>query len=380
MPVDTEPPLAPNRDPIWDVNALLEGNVFTRHTDPFLPECVTRILEEVTIGMSLPDVEWEQVNVLLAEFADCFVLSYLNAKIDKMLEAGIIIQVHPSQVKAVLPTTLVQKAHEGAGLTLQELQHRVNDECEHAGMTPAFELPPQPEGVRPEHQPVAPQKWWICQNFNEIDKVSWLYTAFYVEGRGYFWYICMPFRLTGMPFSFSYMMGQHLYNLLVEDVMELFVNDGGAFADEFGKMMRKLCQIFTRVREHNLSLSASKSSFFMTEAVFAGARVGPDGVLPDLTKLTAIVNWPQPANALNLMSFLGLTGHFRNLIKNYTKVEQPLRDLLQGANLPTPCSKATYRQILQEYTLPEHWTDKHNHTFIGLKAALMSEPVLCGLQ
>ncbi|TFY75748.1 hypothetical protein EWM64_g8265 [Hericium alpestre] len=285
MPVDTEPPLAPNGDPIWDVNALLEGNVFTRHTDPFLPERVARILEEVTIGASLSDVEREQINALLAEFADCFALSvgkvrhadkavhqlnipadtkfnvkprqrpltppqcqYLNAKIDKMLEAGIIVQVHPSQVKAVSPTTLAQKAHEGASLTLQELQHRVNDECECTGMASAFELPPRPEGVPPEHQPVAPQKWRICQNFNEvnkvtevapmpqgdirakqrrlsghrylsvfdfaagfhaleIDEVSQPYTAFYVEGRSYFWYIRMPFGLTGMPSSFSYMMG-----------------------------------------------------------------------------------------------------------------------------------------------------------------------------
>ncbi|TFY82945.1 hypothetical protein EWM64_g1070 [Hericium alpestre] len=457
-PVDVEPPLAPNGDPIWDVNALLEGNIFTRHTDPFLPERVARILEEVTIGTSLSAAEREQVHTLLAEFADCFALSvgevrhadevvhhlhipegttfnvkprqcpltppqrqYLNTKIDEMLEAGIIVQVHPSQVKAVSPTTLAQKAHEGASLMLQELQHRVNDKCERAGMTPAFELPPRPAGSPREHQQVAPQKWRICQNFNKVNKVTEVapmpqgdihakqrrlsghrflsvfdfaagfhalevdeelrpYTAFYVEGRGFFWYIRMPFGLTGAPASFAYTMGRHLYDLLVEDVMELFVDDGGAFADDFNEMMRKLRQIFTRVRECNLSLSASKSSFFMTEAVFAGARVGLQGVLPDLTKLMAIVDWPQPLDALNLMSFLGLTGHFRDLIKNYTKVERPLRDLLQGANLPTPCSKSTYRRVLQEYALSTHWTDTHMHAFIDLKAALTSEPVLRGPQ
>ncbi|TFY74871.1 hypothetical protein EWM64_g9142, partial [Hericium alpestre] len=457
-PVDIEPPLAPNGDPIWDVNALLEGNVFTRHTDPFLPDRVARILEEVTIGESLSPAEREQVHALLMEFADCFALSmgevkhadeavhklnipegtkfntkprqrpltppqcqYLNQKVDEMLEAGIIVQVHPSQVKAVSPTTLAQKAHEGTGLTLDELQHRVNDECSNAGMAPAFDLPPRPAEASPAYKPETPQKWRICQNFNEVNKITEVapmpqgdirakqrrlsghrylsvfdfaarfhaleideesrpYTAFYVEGRGYFWYIRMPFGLTGAPASFAYMMGRHLYDLLVDDVMELFVDDGGAFADEFDGMMGKLRRIFTRVRERNLSLSASKSSFFMTEAVFTGARVGPQGVLPDLTKLTAIVDWPQPADALNLMSFLGLTGHFRDLIRNYTKVERSLRDLLQGANLPTPCSKSMYRRILQDYKLSSHWTDTHTRAFIGLKAALTSEPVLRGPQ
>ena len=62
----------------------------------------------------------------------------------------------------------------------------------------------------------------------------------------------------------------------------------------------------------------------MTEATFAGGRVGPKGVLPDLTKLTAIVDWAKRQDALNLVSFLGLVGHFRDLIKNYARLEQPL--------------------------------------------------------
>ena len=48
----------------------------------------------------------------------------------------------------------------------------------------------------------------------------------------------------------------------------------------------------------------------MTEMVFAGATVRPNGVQPDLKKLTAIVNWKTPENATALAGFLGLTGWF----------------------------------------------------------------------
>jgi hypothetical protein len=72
----------------------------------------------------------------------------------------------------------------------------------------------------------------------------------------------------------------------------------------------------------------------MSEAMFAGARIGQRGVLPDLTKLTAVVDWRQPITTLNLVSFLGLTGHFRDLIKAYARVEGPLRDLLARVPLP----------------------------------------------
>jgi len=48
----------------------------------------------------------------------------------------------------------------------------------------------------------------------------------------------------------------------------------------------------------------------MMEIIFAGARVGPEGVKPDDTKLTAVVDWFQPPDLLNLSHFLGLMGYF----------------------------------------------------------------------
>ncbi|KIJ66666.1 hypothetical protein HYDPIDRAFT_85242, partial [Hydnomerulius pinastri MD-312] len=93
---------------------------------------------------------------------------------------------------------------------------------------------------------------------------------------------------------------------MADNTLELFVDNGGTAANTFEEMIAKLTRIFHRCREHRLSISPTKSRFFMTETVFAGATVGPNGVKPDLAKLTAIVNWKQPAEALNLSSFLGL--------------------------------------------------------------------------
>ena len=158
----------------------------------------------------------------------------------------------------------------------------------------------------------------------KVDKESHPYTAFYIEGCGYFWYARMPFELTGAPSTFAHMTATHLHNLLNNGVMELFVDDGGAAANTFEDMLSKLQQILTCIWEQQLSLSATKSQFFMTEAVFAGGCIGPKGIKPDLTKLTAIVDWEKPTNALNLTSFLGITGHFRDLVKDYVRLEQPL--------------------------------------------------------
>jgi hypothetical protein len=264
-------------------------NVFTRMTDPFKPARVEEIQRQVTIGNDLTSTENAQAQALITEFADIFALSvsevkqvegavhrlnidpnakfstkvhqkpltppqrrYLYEKLQAMLDADVIEPCEPGQVKCVSPTTLAQKTHEGAGLTLDELQHRVNDECVRNGLQPHFPLPPRPPPAVDDTEVKEDEpKWRICQNFSQINKVTqvapmpqgdirakqqrlsghrWVstfdftagfyavlvepesrpYTAFYVEGWGYFWYKRMPFGLTGAPSTFAHMTGTTL--------------------------------------------------------------------------------------------------------------------------------------------------------------------------
>ena len=446
---------------IFEIDSV-EPNLYTRNMGnegAFRKERVDAIMKLIKIGDDLTPDQRQRVQALLRSYADCFALSvsevrpvegavhrlnipenttfskkvhqrpltppqkeYLHSKIDEMLAAGIIESCHPEQVKCVSPTTLAQKAHEGGGLSLEELQHKVNDQCITAGLEPFFNLPSRPSSAQSHNETKntsanKPPKWRICQNFGEVNRVTeiapmpqgdirlkqlnvsghrWLmlfdfasgfyalevaeesrpYTAFYVEGRGYFWYKRMPFGLTGAPSSFAHMTATHLHDLLAEGTIELFVDDGATGVDNFEDGLQKLTRLLNRVRERNLSLSASKSEFFVTEGVFAGAKVGPRGVTSDPAKLTAIVDWKQPADALNLASFLGITGHFRDLIKDYAKIEGPLRELIKEVQLPSKHNKSTYRKAMETHKLTERWSERHTKAFIGLKAALANEPVL----
>ena len=430
-------------------------DILTRANDPFKKERVNAIVEAVQLGDDLSEQEQTQVRNLIAEYADCFALSikevlpvpgavhtlnvpenttfsrkihqrpltppqrkYVYEKIDELLDAGVIEPCNPSQVKCVAPITLAHKAHEGEGLTLEELRRRVNEQCDNAGLPKAFEVDARPkDDTRPDPPPFE-RKWRICQNFTEINRVTeiapmpqgdirmkqqrlsghrWVstfdfasgfyavtvaeesrpYTCFYIEGRGYFWCVKMPFGLTGAPSTFAHMTATHLHDLLKDGTMELFVDDGATAGDEFPDLMGKTRRILDRVRASKLSLSPSKSRFFMTTTVFAGGKVGPQGVSPDQAKLTAIVDWERPDNALNLSSFLGLTGHFRDLIKDYARIEGPLRNILRNIpGLKAGLSKMTYRRTLQNFKLSGTWSTEHEAAFIKLKTVLTEEPVL----
>src|ERR1700678_2906853 len=142
-----------------------------------------------------------------------------------------------------------------------------------------------PQGdIRAKQQRLSGHRWVSGFDFAAgfyaviMDPEAKPFTALYVEGRGYFWYRRMPFGLTGARSTFAKMTADNMYDLLADEVMELFVDDGGAAAKSFDEMMGKLTRIFTGVHEKKLLLSASKCELFMTEMVFAGATVGPKEV------------------------------------------------------------------------------------------------------
>ena len=97
---------------------------------------------------------------------------YLYDSIDTMLKADVIEQYSPDQVKCASPTTLAQKTHTRAGLMLKELQHRVNDECVAHSFEPCFNLPLRTAPTPNDKLNKEEQKWQICQNFVQINKVT----------------------------------------------------------------------------------------------------------------------------------------------------------------------------------------------------------------
>lgn len=185
--------------------------------------------------------------------------------------------------------------------------------------------------------------------------------------------------VTGAPSCFAEMTAKAFHDIALELGLETFVDDNGMAADDFEELLGRLWWFFERCREHDLSVSPSKTQLFMQEAVYGGAQVGSDGIKPDIAKLEAIAKWPIPTNLHDLMKFLGLTGYFRPLIKDYARIAVPLTDLQRNLELPQPAAKLgkkKHKQFLRDRNLNTYWTAKHTKAFLRLKQILVSEPVL----
>ena len=201
-----------------------------------------------------------------------------------MLAVGIVRPITHQDVKCCGATMLAKKTHEGDGLMLNTLQHHLNDQCIAAGFPSAFKELPLIEETDMEPGPTPVQnKWRVCQDFTELNKVTkvppmpqgdirrkqqnlsghrWItvfnfangfyaceikpedqpYICFYVEGHGYFAYLRMPFGLTGAPSTFARMTAAALGDL-TGILFELFVDDGGMVGDSFETMLANTRQL-----------------------------------------------------------------------------------------------------------------------------------------
>lgn len=174
-----------------------------------MPERVAKILDLVQIGEDVTEAQCDKVKQLIMEFADCFALSlsevnlipgavhklnipknktfcmkipqhsfnsdqrsFMAAKVQEMLKEGIICPMHPREVCCVAPSVLAHKVHGNTGLSLDELKHKVNDECVTYGLPMVFDLSPHPPPSGDSSAEIPPKKWHLCQDFGEINKVT----------------------------------------------------------------------------------------------------------------------------------------------------------------------------------------------------------------
>lgn len=173
-----------------DIETGIPPSLFTCDTDPFQAVCVAKILELVQIGRDLSAGECTEVLELIASYADILALfigevramalgvhhldikqgvnfstkiqyrwvmpstqTNLDRTLNSLLAASILQPLAAKEVKCCSPVKMVQKLHSNQGLSVTELQHQVNEQCIHSGMTPRFDILPR------EDPSAIPQVW-----------------------------------------------------------------------------------------------------------------------------------------------------------------------------------------------------------------------------
>ena len=127
--------------------------------------------------------------------------------------------------------------------------------------------------------------------------------------------------------------------------------------------MHRLDVVFDHLREYNLKLKPSKCSLFQEEINYLAHQVLKEGVWPSDINMKAITEYAPPQTYTEIRAFLGLVGHYRQFIKDFAQIAQPLNEHLAGEG----ASRKSEQVSLSEEAL---------EAFEALKQACLNSPVL----
>ena len=119
-----------------------------------------------------------------------------------------------------------------------------------------------------------------------------------------------------------------------------------------------LREIFTRLRQANLTLRGNKCCLAKSRVRYLGYIFSSEGMLPDPSKISAVRDWPQPTDVSKLRQFLGLASYYRKFVNKFGEIASPLYRLL-------------------EKDVQYIWCGESQIAFEKLKIALTNSPVLC---
>lgn len=127
-----------------------------------------------------------------------------------------------------------------------------------------------------------------------------------------------------------------------------------------------------------MKLAPSKCYLFVSEACLGGTMVSKKGATPSPDKVAAILQWPTPKSAKDVLSFVNTAAVFRGSIPNFARWAKPLYDLTQNVDSGSCRQRGAYKQALEAKDITGNWGPEQRKSFLKLRTALTEFPVVNG--
>ncbi|XP_054274663.1 uncharacterized protein K02A2.6-like [Macrosteles quadrilineatus] len=164
----------------------------------------------------------------------------------------------------------------------------------------------------------------------------------------------LMFGVKVAPLLWQRFMDKTLHNL---EGVQCFFDDVIVQGSNREQLLRRLEQVFERLKLNDLRLNREKCKFFQNKIEYLGHVIDSKGLHKSDAKIQSILKCKRPENVTELRTFLGLANYYNKFIKNLATLLHPLNRLLRKGNTFT-------------------WSSACEQSFLKIKEIITSDDVL----
>jgi hypothetical protein len=137
----------------------------------------------------------------------------------------------------------------------------------------------------------------------------------------------------------------------------VFIDDILIYSKREAEHAKYLRIVLQRLRDHKLYAKFSNCEFWLDSVKFLGHTISKDGISVDPSKVQEVMDWKPPKSVHQIRSFLGLAGYYRRFIPDFSRIANPMTELLKKG-------------------VKFVWSEECDRAFHTLRKHLTSDPVL----